>query len=296
MGRIPIKHKGSRAHQRKRLSANEKRVGNPTASLPATSTNRAARVLAFLEHPWVLFVLGVVGGIAGLKYSPVLFISVAFILGAFYRSKAVAGLPWSIQLLAYSVVTAFATFIAYWAASATRPHDPTLAGHSHIAFMQPGEVVGGSALLPFHQGEIPALNVFFTNAGEFPITSTRIGAVIEVVPMADKEQAWEEFKNSIQMRPRGGELPPFVKEDKEKDAYGAYGTFETSAPLSQEDVAALTPMDHPTKTLCVLAKVDWSDTTGNYETDMAQCIGCKSATTCNWTIQEDNNREIRLGI
>jgi hypothetical protein len=62
------------------------------------------RFLDFIEHPIVLSVLGIVGGLVAAIYPPVLFVSVGCLLLALHRSKAVADLSRKVQAFWYAVV------------------------------------------------------------------------------------------------------------------------------------------------------------------------------------------------
>jgi hypothetical protein len=211
-------------------------------------------------------------------------------LGAVYRSKAIAGWSWQKQLVAYLVVGAIASVPVYRTVKMNKPIESKAPEHSRIQFMVPGTNLENDPLLPFREGETPAVNVMFFNAGQFSILSARVGAVVVLVPIDDESQAWRKYEKTLTMRPPGGAMTPAP------NAIGqiSFGSFEASAPLSREDVAALTD-DHPTKAICVLAKVEWSDKTGRYETDEAQCIQHDRYTSYSWHSLEANNTEKLLG-
>jgi len=61
--------------------------------------------------------------------------------------------------------------------------------HSAVTFVQPFLPTGPGTepLLPFHQGQKPALNIGFKNAGEFTVRPTEIHSMVLVVPIGDSE-------------------------------------------------------------------------------------------------------------
>jgi hypothetical protein len=59
----------------------------------------------FGEHPITLAAFAVILGVVGLfLYTPILWACGGMFLIAFYRSKAVAGRPWGVQVLSYAVL------------------------------------------------------------------------------------------------------------------------------------------------------------------------------------------------
>ncbi len=86
----------------------------PPVQSSVTRQERFEALVAFLEHPWVLIVVGTLGGIVGLIYTPVLFIAVACFVAAFHRNKRmVAEVAWPLQASAYLFVALLATTLVY---------------------------------------------------------------------------------------------------------------------------------------------------------------------------------------
>jgi hypothetical protein len=116
----PNKGGGGSSHQRtvrETAGVSPKVVPHPatdmgTSNRPSAVDGKslAVRLVDFLEHPWMLAVFGVIGGIVGLIYTPALFLLAAVMVGAFHRAKVVTGLGWKIQLFCYVVI--FAVSIA----------------------------------------------------------------------------------------------------------------------------------------------------------------------------------------
>jgi hypothetical protein len=107
--------RGGNSHQRAMAKAVQtpEDVDSTSAPEPVVVIDRRTRFIKFLEHPWVLLVFGVLGGIVGLIYTPVLFISVLCILGAFHRSSVVKGLKWTVQILSYLGVAYVSSLLIY---------------------------------------------------------------------------------------------------------------------------------------------------------------------------------------
>jgi hypothetical protein len=78
-----------------------------SAPSPEPPESRRVRFIKFLEHPWVLAIFGLLGGILGLIFYPFLVMSVACVAGAFHRQKVVEGLSWKIQVPSYVGVCLF---------------------------------------------------------------------------------------------------------------------------------------------------------------------------------------------
>lgn len=81
-----------------------------------TSKSRMVRLVNFLEHPWFLLPIGIVGSAVGLSfYTPALIVLPLCFAGAFHRAKVVQGCSWKIQIPSYFLVIMVAVFIAWLA-------------------------------------------------------------------------------------------------------------------------------------------------------------------------------------
>ena len=117
------------SHQRRMLHREMQRLGlappnttpkpqpDPAQAIMPIDHNRVARFVRFLEHPWMLWVFGVIGGIVGLIYTPALFVVAAAMVGAFHRERVVEGMSWKIQVPAYLVIFGFSIGLAYGTAT-----------------------------------------------------------------------------------------------------------------------------------------------------------------------------------
>jgi hypothetical protein len=109
---------GGNSHQRKvqeTTDATSADAGSgPSTQIPVTDgKSLGERILDFLEHQWMLWIFGVLGGIVGLIYTPALFLVAAVMAGAFYRTKVVRGMTWKIQVPSYAGIVVLSMGLVY---------------------------------------------------------------------------------------------------------------------------------------------------------------------------------------
>jgi len=128
---------GGNAHDRAMAKAKMEPVNpsqTPSATVPPVAPNReppersrAEKLIRVVENPLFLLVCGVLGGILGLIYTPLLFLSVACIMAAFHREGVFSDLVWKKQIAWYLVVFIISTGFVYWAVGEIKQ-----AAHSQI--------------------------------------------------------------------------------------------------------------------------------------------------------------------
>ena len=146
------------SHQRRMLRREMQRLGLSGSPANKNAVKRAlpeeslsGRLIDFFEHPWFLWVFGVLGGfVAGVIYAPAacLIVSVV-VMGAFHRAKVVSGKAWRVQSVSYFVVLVIASTITYAAIYIVKKnvHVPA------VARLSPKESVAMSAVSP----ELPTI-------------------------------------------------------------------------------------------------------------------------------------------
>jgi hypothetical protein len=171
--------------------------------------------------------------------------------------------------------------------------------HTRVSWATPWEVQPGPGspthvdplwlLLPFRKGETPTLNVGFKNDGEFPVLSAKSKVIIVIAPFGGRYTIFRDNKKKLNAASSvpGGVIDPHQHVVR-------YNTYR-GTPLTDDDVAKLTTAHG--SALCVLGIVSWKDSTGKYETDLAQCFTAETPQPdagFNWHILEENDAEHKL--
>jgi hypothetical protein len=165
--------------------------------------------------------------------------------------------------------------------------------HTRVSWLTPSAVMSRhstplSPLLPFHKGETPTLNVGFKNSGDFPVLDPTEKVIIAIVPFGS-QTAFQDYSSKLNAEPGvpGGVLNPH-------QGVARYATYHGPI-LTDDDVVKLTTPR--VGALCALGKVGWKDSTGEYETDVAQCFVAETPQPdagFNWHILKENDAEHKV--
>ena len=164
---------------------------------------------------------------------------------------------------------------------------PTSPNHTVVAWDDPRTLPQPPVpLLPFRKDEEPALNMGYSNAGNFTVLSAKQQGKLIVLPYhAELAEVFKKHENEILKEPShpSGVVVPH-------DPGHAYWTY-VGQKLSDQDVADL---NRGAKMLCGIAVVTWTDTTGMYRTHFNQCFYEQIGGTFNWHLGAEHNREEKL--
>jgi hypothetical protein len=132
--------------------------------------------------------------------------------------------------------------------------------HAHVDYNV--KTVRESPLLPFHEGQKPALNIGFSNgSSDVAISSSSLRAVVVVVPTTYLDGSFQKHISEIKKQ------PPAISQTINPLGDGGYATY-TAPPITAEDVLQL---NAGKEAVCGLALTIWKDESGTYETDFGVC-------------------------
>jgi hypothetical protein len=151
-----------------------------------------------------------------------------------------------------------------------------LTEHTHIEFWSPDH----QKLLPssgfeqltfqYHVGEVPSMDLGFTNAGEFSVLAGSHSGfslvMIDKAKLNDPKNLESRLENPLVMQ--CGELLPLTRGDGYGIQHSCWATVTYETPLSETDVRALTQGE---KVFCTVGKTIWDDGSGRYRTDLCRC-------------------------
>jgi hypothetical protein len=141
----------------------------------------------------------------------------------------------------------------------------------------------GTTPTPFRDNQQEEFNVSFINTGAYPVLSETDGVVITAVNVSDLAVAFTIVRSTLKFELGGGRINPAPDNLRWNSIY--------SKPLSHSDVIAL--KQHK-KLLCAIGAIDWTDTTGEYETDLYDCYIEEADHTFQWHVLPETNREIKI--
>lgn len=148
-------------------------------------------------------------------------------------------------------------------------HNTTTSRHTYIDFSDPLPV-RNDPYLPFRVGGIPNVAIQYMSAGGYPATNVLSQSklvLVEDPTLADQEEsAFAEFTKRSPAA-AGGTLPAYSQSKR-------YNTITLDTPLTAEEVARL---NENSLHLCALARIFWTDETGQYCTLYFRC-GVKDIT------------------
>ena len=166
---------------------------------------------------------------------------------------------------------------------------PTVPEHTHAQFQNPSSV-GNSPLLPFHENQNVALNLIYTNAGDFTLDDPFVGALLEVVPVQeDPGVTWKKFGSRVRLKFHGGSM--VATHNPANDSQ--FRTFLLDGPLSKGDADDLMAIPAKKK-LCAIGKLQWRDASGKFETRCQMCTQREVDGNFTWGTGTENNTERKL--
>ena len=142
-------------------------------------------------------------------------------------------------------------------------HNTLTSRHTYIAFSDPLPVTN-DPYFPFRVGERPTVAIQYMSAGGYPATnvlSENKLVLIQNPTFSDEEErAFTEFTQHTGLA-AGGALPAYSQSKR-------YNTTTLATPLTSEQVQQL---NQNSLHLCALARVLWSDETGQFCTTYFRC-------------------------
>jgi hypothetical protein len=165
---------------------------------------------------------------------------------------------------------------------------PSQSQHTHVLVLVPNTSATGNPVFPLKEGERVEINVGFRDLGQFPVLSPRLGGILKLVPISEDGKVWEKYAQEVKLGPPSSNLISV------NDPTIEYLSYFLDSPLSKQDVEDLTALP-PKKEVCALAKVDWRDDTGHYETQYVGCLSNTGDATFPWHNFGNSNKELRLG-
>jgi hypothetical protein len=159
--------------------------------------------------------------------------------------------------------------------------------HTHAVFVK--DVITDATQPPFARGMQPAMNIGFTNGGDFAIKDGVLRAVVVVIPGSEMNKIFNRYQSKIRLSTavRGGDVPGH-------DPLWRYHTF-FGPELTDANVTNLSvPASDQKEVLCGLGILRWQDDTGEYETDHGGCYVKEPDGSWNWHELLENNRETTL--
>ncbi len=159
--------------------------------------------------------------------------------------------------------------------------------HTHVAFLSPATKVIDTPSWPFHPGDKPQAPVGYKNVGDYYLDESRDTHDFIPVPMQDVESAYAAFLKGSLPGTRSSRGTAMAAHSGDQ----VYSTTPTS-PLTSSDIKEL---KHGDKVLLVMARAQWKDETGWYQTDLCQYMSRENGKPgYNWHICGDNGIEKKI--
>jgi hypothetical protein len=186
--------------------------------------------------------------------------------------------------IAVSILTAA---LVFWGWNIEPEHSNE---HTVFDFDQPFYPTDLPPQTPFREGQVPTLDLGFSNNGDFIVHNPDQAFYMAVVPHAAVyDNLFEKYRNHLVLNEPDWfktDFPPHTT--PHQHAYLRYH----GSKLTQEDASGL---NDGSEVLAVVGLAVWQDKSGRYENHFSQYLRRDQNGTYNWHLENENQREIRLG-